>query len=1088
MATNDFVVKNGLDVTEAAIIRATTDSSNKDTGALVVEGGIGIEKNLSVGVNLTVGGTAAITGNTTLTGDIAVNGGDITTNQTTFNLIETTATTLNVGGASTTLNLGATSGTTNVRNNLNVTGDLDIDGGDLTASTTTFNLINATATTLNIGGAATSLNLGAVTGTLTVRNSATVFSSTNSIQIPVGTTSQRSGTPAQGQIRYNSQLSLYEGYGAGNQWNSLGGVRDVDGDTYILAELTPASNDNTLFFYAGGVNSLSLTSSLLDVKVGTTLSVANATEASSSTTGAVQIAGGVGIAKRLYVGGGIQNTAIGSSVANTAAFTSLTANGAVTFTQNTASTTTSTGTLVVSGGVGVTGAVNAGLSSTFNGLSSTNTTLISPANAAVTISPTGTGTVTIAPATLGTINNMSIGATTASTGRFTNTTITGTLTAGGVTGTNGQVLVSTGTGIQWATSSSIANGTSNVSVALNGNITITRSGTLITTFSNTNVNIPVSTASSSTSTGALTVTGGVGIGGQLTLGGNLITAGLAAFGTTSIDPDSYASYSGGFGNIADGSGWGSRGLFVHGGGAGDAAAIGHNGSGLYFGIQNGTAADSMTSWLEVTPARAISFVNGTGFTYNANTIWHAGNDGAGSGLDADLLDGFSTSQAAAGTTIPVRDSSGYLYGNYINMSDNSQTTGVTAIICKAGDNFYRSATAAATATFLSGQTMNIAGSATSLATSRTFTIGNTARSFNGTADVSWTQDQIGGTQRYSLPNTGGASGWIRLGTFAADQNGRHLTIRITSGTGYNANPATNAMTFIHFKTSNGSSANTLNASFFADGHWYRVGPANTPSTIRVAQLNVNSYEFWGNFGSFTGEGGSFYEVAHGGTSWTHSGTNNGSTPPGGTTIDLPATTVAASYFSDPTRTFNVNLGSGGSEGRGAVAGYSGGNYGGIGYNIRHTESTGVITVPLADTASYIRFDGGGFTFLGDSGTTAGRGFAYTTRMTLNASNNLTVVGTITEQSSIVYKENVNPIDNALDKVLKLVGVTYDRKDGTKKNEPGLIAESVAEVIPSLVERNEEGNPNSISYSKLTAYLVECIKELNAKIERLEGKS
>jgi hypothetical protein len=32
-------------------------------------------------------------------------------------------------------------------------------------------------------------------------------------------------------------------------------------------------------------------------------------------------------------------------------------------------------------------------------------------------------------------------------------------------------------------------------------------------------------------------------------------------------------------------------------------------------------------------------VSGSGFTYNANTVWHAGNDGAGSTLDADTLDG-----------------------------------------------------------------------------------------------------------------------------------------------------------------------------------------------------------------------------------------------------------------------------------------------------------------------------------------------------------------------------------------------------------------------------------------------------------------
>jgi hypothetical protein len=62
-------------------------------------------------------------------------------------------------------------------------------------------------------------------------------------------------------------------------------------------------------------------------------------------------------------------------------------------------------------------------------------TNITPANAAVTISPTGTGTLTLNPATASTINNMSIGATTALSGRFTDVTAT---TGNVVIGTSGQ--------------------------------------------------------------------------------------------------------------------------------------------------------------------------------------------------------------------------------------------------------------------------------------------------------------------------------------------------------------------------------------------------------------------------------------------------------------------------------------------------------------------------------------------------------------------------------------------------------------------------------------------------------------------------
>lgn len=58
--------------------------------------------------------------NLTLTGDAAINGGDITTSQTTFNLINTTATTLNIGGAATTLNIGNASGQTNFAGDVNV--------------------------------------------------------------------------------------------------------------------------------------------------------------------------------------------------------------------------------------------------------------------------------------------------------------------------------------------------------------------------------------------------------------------------------------------------------------------------------------------------------------------------------------------------------------------------------------------------------------------------------------------------------------------------------------------------------------------------------------------------------------------------------------------------------------------------------------------------------------------------------------------------------------------------------------------------------------------------------------------------------
>jgi len=79
-----------------------------------------------------------------------------------------------------------------------------------------------------------------------------IFDSTGSIQIPVGTTAERPGIAVTGQIRYNTENSSFEGYGPGGAWGSLGGVKDVDGDTYILAETSAGSDEDTLYFYTGG--------------------------------------------------------------------------------------------------------------------------------------------------------------------------------------------------------------------------------------------------------------------------------------------------------------------------------------------------------------------------------------------------------------------------------------------------------------------------------------------------------------------------------------------------------------------------------------------------------------------------------------------------------------------------------------------------------------------------------------------------------------------------------------------------------------------------------------------------------------------
>jgi cytoskeletal protein CcmA (bactofilin family) len=119
---------------------------------------------------ITLRGDTVIEQNLTVTKDLEIQGGDLTTTETIFNLLNTTAETINFGGEATSLILGAITGTTNIRNNLEVDGDVVIDGDDLKTTSTTFNLLPDVAETVNFAMAATDLVVGATTGTTRIRN------------------------------------------------------------------------------------------------------------------------------------------------------------------------------------------------------------------------------------------------------------------------------------------------------------------------------------------------------------------------------------------------------------------------------------------------------------------------------------------------------------------------------------------------------------------------------------------------------------------------------------------------------------------------------------------------------------------------------------------------------------------------------------------------------------------------------------------------------------------------------------------------------------------------------------------------------
>ena len=210
-------------------ITTNTSSTNSTSGALVITGGVGVGENLNVN------------------GDFNIDGGDITSNTAELNLFDSTVTHINAFGAGTNIDIGAATGIATIHNaTVDLDGDLNIDGGDITSNNTSLNLFDSTVTHANVLGSAVAIDIGANTGITTINN--LTFDVPNATTVTIGAQSTA---------------------------------------TSVTFESTP----NTSF-----------------------VSIAATTNATNTTTGALRVAGGVGIASDVYIGGNLD-------VAGTSSFT-----------------------------------------------------------------------------------------------------------------------------------------------------------------------------------------------------------------------------------------------------------------------------------------------------------------------------------------------------------------------------------------------------------------------------------------------------------------------------------------------------------------------------------------------------------------------------------------------------------------------------------------------------------------------------------------------------------------------------------------------------------------------------------------------
>ena len=246
----------------------------KGGGDFVFKGGADKEFNITDGTSNVVSvdtatGTALFSGNLDA-GKLRIRQNVIQNNSSTAvrSFGEVVALTVTGTGSGYTDGTYTATATTSTGGGTGCTVTVTVSGGDFSAVTVVAKGQNyAVGDTLLItaagGGSGRSVTVSDIDGQGVVLKPTTGASilcdSTGSLVIPSGTTNERPNAldRVTGAIRFNSTQLQFEGYN-GQDFVSLGGVRDVDQDTYVLTESSPGADEDVFEFYNTGVNSLSI--------------------------------------------------------------------------------------------------------------------------------------------------------------------------------------------------------------------------------------------------------------------------------------------------------------------------------------------------------------------------------------------------------------------------------------------------------------------------------------------------------------------------------------------------------------------------------------------------------------------------------------------------------------------------------------------------------------------------------------------------------------------------------------------------------------------------------------------------------------
>ncbi len=203
-------------------------------------------------------------GNTTISGDLAVNGDDLTTTQTTFNLLNGTATTVNAFGAATSLNLGVATGYANLLSeNLNI-GTTGTTKRITSAGTGDFYTQTAAQSTASTNSGGFLFGTGSVSGATSNSGYVNLSTGNSTTSGDTGSISILSGNATSGN-------SGYVTLDAGSASGAAGGIQI--GNTYASGILLGRSGITTTNAGALTVTELLTANGNIVLQTGDTLTV-----------------------------------------------------------------------------------------------------------------------------------------------------------------------------------------------------------------------------------------------------------------------------------------------------------------------------------------------------------------------------------------------------------------------------------------------------------------------------------------------------------------------------------------------------------------------------------------------------------------------------------------------------------------------------------------------------------------------------------------------------------------------------------------------------------------------------------------------